>query len=266
MLAHLVQTDIVWEDKHANYRQVDALLAGSASRIGKGDVVVLPELFDTGFSFELTVTHDGDGQTLMYLCALAKRLGCCVVGSRTRLGPDGKGRNCCPVIGPDGSLLAEYAKIHPFSIGKESQFFAGGSEIAVLPASPTGGTGLDMALAPTVCYDLRFPELYRKATLRGAEVFTIIANWPGARSMHRRTLSIARAIENQAFVLSLNRTGRDPNVVYDGASLVVDPTGAVLGECDDAPQVLSVELEHKTLVDWRHKFGVLRDIKLIGPD
>ena len=274
MQAHLIQTDIVWEDKRANYQQVEELLAGSAGRVGRGDLIVLPELFDTGFSFDMTKTHDGEGHTLRFLCRLAKQHKCCVVGSRTRLGPDGKGRNCCPVIGPDGQVLAEYAKIHPFSIGKESECFAGGTEIVVLPAGvgdggvegASVGTGLEMSLAPTVCYDLRFPELFRKATLRGAEVFTMIANWPGVRAMHRRTLSIARAIENQAFFVSLNRCGRDPNHVYDGGSLVIDPTGQVIGECDDKPQVLSVTLDRSVLVDWRGKFGALRDIKLIAAE
>jgi predicted amidohydrolase len=164
----LVQSDTVWEDRAANFKQVDALLAGVAVR--PGDLVLLPEMFDTGFSFNLSRTADTDGATLEYLCGLARRLGCVVQGARTVIGPDGRGRNAAPVIGPVGAVLVEYHKVHPFSFGKESEHFSGGERVVCydLPAAGVDGTGV--RVCPAICYDLRFPEVFRLGKPGGGAV------------------------------------------------------------------------------------------------
>src|SRR5262245_5867812 len=124
MRAHLVQFEILWEDKRANHEHVASLLRSAP--VFPGDLVVLPEMFDTGFSFNIARTHDGDGGTLNFLRELARGHGATVQGARTIIGPDGRGRNRATIIGPDGAILVEYDKIHPFSFGKESEFFSGG--------------------------------------------------------------------------------------------------------------------------------------------
>src|SRR5690606_2545669 len=98
-----------------------------------------------------------------------------------------------------------------------------------------------------ICYDLRFPELWRLGALAGAEVFTIGASWPDARQHHWRSLLIARAIENQAYVVAVNRVGRDPHLGYAGGSMIVSPMGEVLAEADAAPQVIQAELDMAAL-------------------
>ncbi len=268
MRAHLFQLDLVWEDKVANYRLVREAAAGAS--ISPGDLLVLPEMFDTGFSFQLERTVDHDGCTLEFLLALARDLRATVHGSRTLLGEDGRGRNMATIVGPDGRLLCEYAKIHPFSYGRESERFTGGDDLCVYPWS-AGAEGKEAAtsarerltVCPAVCYDLRFPELFRRGLKMGAQVFALGANWPSARAVHWRALLIARAIENQAVVLGVNRCGNDPHLAYGGGSLAVGPKGEVLGEMGSEPGVLSVEVDAAAIRTWREEFPAWRDMRLL---
>lgn len=262
MRIHLVQLDCVWEDRAANRAKVAAMLDDAALRAGA--VVVLPEMFDTGFSFRLAVTADSDGATLEFLKAQAKSRDVTIIGSRSVMGADGKGRNRCTIVGPRGDVLAEYDKVHPFSLGvpgtgRECDVFAGGCEVVTTRI----GAGDDsFTLCPTICYDLRFPELYREGLKRGADMFTVIANWPDIRAFHFRTLCIARAIENQAFVVVVNRCGKDPTLNYAGGSMVVSPLGEIVGDAGDGEKVLSVEIDLGAVKAWREKFPAWRDRRM----
>ncbi len=274
--AHLVQLNIVWEDRPANFARTTALLR--SARVGPGDLVVLPEMFDTGFSFDLPKTNDADGRTLHYLQELSKELAATVQGARTVIGPDGRGRNRATVTGPRGEVLVEYDKVHPFSYGRESEFFSGGDRVVTYTWTPRPGTSVagnpdsitpdngedETTVCPAICYDLRFPELFRRGMLAGAEVFAIGANWPATRAGHRRVLTIARAIENQAYVLGVNRAGADPHLEYRGGSVAVGPTGDIVGELGEAEGVLSVEIDLAALRAWRAKFPAWKDHRLIG--
>jgi predicted amidohydrolase len=230
-----------------------------------GDLVVLPEMFDTGFSFRLEVTADREGRTLEFLRGLATTRRVTVHGARTVERPDGRGLNRVTAIGPDGAVLCEYDKVHPFSLGcpSEAETFAPGAGVVTYPWRDADGTTLT-TVCPAICYDLRFPELFRLGMLKGAEVFAIGSNWPSNREIHRRTLSIARAIENQAFVLSVNRCGRDPGLEYPGGTLAVSPRGEVLGQMEGGEGVLSVEIDLDDLRRWRGVFKAWRDVRLIG--
>lgn len=267
MRAHLIQLDVVWEDKPANFRRVLKLLDRAALPPAPGEMIVLPEMFDTGFSFNLEKTADRTGTTIRFLQALGKETGCFVVGARTTVDHEGKGRNRCPIINPAGELVDEYEKIHPFSYGEESKHFVGGTKLVTFDwTSPVEGKTppQSMKVCPTICYDLRFPELYRHGLLAGAEVFTVIASWPAPRKVHRRALAIARAIENQAFVLCLNRAGSDPKFTYHGESFVVGPKGDVIAEAGGEECILSVQLDPGAVRSWRADFPAWKDIRLIG--
>jgi omega-amidase len=263
MQAHLVQMDIVWENQPANRQKVESLLRDAPTN--PGDLVVLPEMFDTGFSFNLESTADRDGATLNFLRNLAKARRVTVHGSRTVIGKEGRGRNLATAIGPDGEVLCEYEKIHPFTLGtpSEAERFAGGASVEVYAWRGAHGQ-TQTNVCPAICYDLRFPELFRLGMLKGAEVFAIGSNWPSNREFHRRTLSIARAIENQAFMLSVNRCGRDPALEYPGGTLAVSPRGEVLGELGSDEGVLSVAIDLDDLRRWRGVFKAWRDVRLIS--
>lgn len=260
--AHLVQPDIAWEDHEENYARTRRLLA--AADIRPGDLVLLTEMFDTGFSVEFEKTADVDARTLGFLRTLASELRVTLQGSRTVIGPDGRGRNRFSILGPDGALLAEYDKVHPFSLGRttEAERFTSGGEVVTY--AWTHAPDHSVVVCPAICYDLRFPELFRIGMLKGAELFALGANWPTSRQAHRRALDIARAIENQAFVLDVNRTGNDPALAYSGGTIAIGPRGDILGELGDAPGVLSVGIDIKDARDWRRTFPATRDHRLIG--
>jgi len=171
--------------------------------------------------------------------------------------------NTSVLIDPEGRLAAVYRKIHLFDVDlgadgvyRESDSFVAGTE-GVVEQTPFGGIGL------SVCYDLRFPELYRRGLRLGAEAFVLGANWPEPRQAHWRALAIARAIENQAFVLAVNRTGADPHLSYAGGSIAVGPKGEVLGELGREAGVLTVEIEPGDVRAWREQFPAWRDGKLM---
>lgn len=263
MRAHLIQMDIVWENRQENYAIVHRLLG--STRINPGDLLVLPEMFDSGFSLHTDITNDRAGQTAGFLRRLALETGCTVQGGRTVLGPgEEKATNRATVFDAGGSVLVDYSKIHPFSFGREPEAFRGGDEVVTYNWHGPGRESL--AVCPAICYDLRFPELFRRGLAMGAEVFALGANFPAARQSHWRALAIARAIENQAFFLAVNRTGNDPHVAYAGGSIAVGPKGEILGELGDEEAVLSAEIDPDAVRSWREQFLCWRDIRLIeGP-
>lgn len=255
-----VQFDIVWEDKAANHAIIERTLAEAQPRIEPGTFVLLPELGDTGFSLDLD--RIVDDRTLVWATGLARRMQVYLQPGFARrmtsnAGDPPPGRNCAAIIAPDGLILGEYQKVHPFSYGKESQFYAGGDHLLI----KTCGDPRDFAeVCPLICYDLRFPELWRLAALAGAEVFTIGASWPAARQHHWRALCIARAIENQAYVVAVNRCGRDPHLEYAGGSLIVSPKGEIVAEAQNLPMVVQADLDFPALRGWRAEFPARRDI------
>jgi len=259
MQAHLVQLNISWENPSENFARVEALLADTP--ISPGDLIVLPELFDTGFSLNTEATNDADAHTETFLTNLAKRLAVTVQGGRTVL-PNGQtlALNTMSVIDPAGLTLCTYAKIHPFSFGREPDAFTGGDKVVTY----SWNENTPIQCTPAICYDLRFPELFRFAVKQGAELIALGANWPSARQNHWRTLLIARAIENQAFVLGVNRTGSDPYLHYAGGSIIIDPKGDILAEANDEECVLTSEIDPKQVHAWRKKFPALRDARLLG--
>ncbi len=116
------------------------------------------------------------------------------------------------------------------------------------------------AVAPFVCYDLRFPEVFRVASRSGANLLVVIANWPAARGAHWLTLLAARAIENQAYGIGVNRCGRDPNAAYAGQSRILDPRGRVIAEAGGAVSVVEADLDLEALLTYRREFPVLADL------
>ena len=252
MTVLLVQLDTVWEDKAANHAQLAALLHDASPE--PGTLVVLPEMWATGFSLNVpAITETPARETEAFMAAQAKAHGVWLLGGIVTTGADGRGRNQAVVFGPQGQEVARYTKIHPFSYGQETQHYGRGSEITLF--SWQGFT-----VAPFVCYDLRFPQVFRHAAQLGADVFCVLANWPQAREDHWITLLKARAIENQAYVIGVNRCGQDPNLSYGGRSLVFGPRGEVLGDAGTETGFVSARLDLAALREYRREFPVLDDI------
>ena len=247
-----VQMDTVWEDKAANHAKLAALLAAQPPE--PGSLVVLPEMWATGFSMNAAaITETPDNETEAFLATLAARYEISLLGGVVTTGPDGLGRNEAVLFGPNGRKAARYTKMHPFSFGTETRYYGRGSEVVLFEWQ-------GFRVAPFICYDLRFPEVFRQAVRRGAEVFCVLANWPQARQEHWRALLEARAIENQAYVLGVNRCGTDPNVAYSGHSLLFDPRGELLVDGGRDEALISAHLDKTALRIYRRDFPALADI------
>lgn len=252
---HALQPDSIWEDKAANFMKVRALLR--ATPPAPQSLVVLPEMFGTGFSCALDVTAEPEGgETEVFLKSLAAEHECCVLGGVVTRGGDGQARNQALAVSPEGTVLARYTKMRPFSLGGEAEVHVRGSTPVLFE---WGG----FKIAPLVCYDLRFPELAREAVKMGAEVLVYMAAWPVKRFQHWITLLQARAIENQAYVIGVNRTGTDPHFSYNGRSLVVDPHGVIIADAGEREHVISTPIERAVVTDWRAQFPGLRDAGLL---
>jgi omega-amidase len=248
-----VQLDIAWEDKAANYAKVRTLVA--AAKLPREALVVLPEMFATGFSMDVAaIAEQALGPTESFLASLAGEFGVFVCGGVVLRAADGRGLNQAVTFAPDRGLVARYSKIHPFSYGGETQHYAPGTEVITYRI----GT---LPLATFVCYDLRFPEIFRNATKKGVQLLTVIANWPEPREAHWLALLKARAIENQAFVIGVNRCGRDPKLAYSGRGQVIDPKGNVLADGGNGEGVFGADLDLASLLAYRKDFPALQDMR-----
>lgn len=247
------QLDIAWEDKPLNYDRVRAMLSKIA--VPAGALVVLPEMFATGYSMHVAaIAEPPEGPTHQFLSGLAKELRCFVIGGVAIRGSQDRGRNEALVLGPEGQALARYCKLYPFSLAGETKHYEAGERTESFAWH-------ELRVAPFVCYDLRFPEIFRQAARRGAELMAVIANWPEPRVSHWLALLRARAIENQAYVVGVNRAGNDPHVRYSGHSLIVDPRGETLAEAGDGPQLLVAEIDPGPLRQYRQQFPALADMR-----
>lgn len=247
------QLDIAWEDKRANYKKVRALLESAAAP--PESLVVLPEMFSTGFSMNVPgIRENTPSETERFLESVAREFRVFVLGGLVTPGKDGRGRNEAVVFHPDGKLLARYCKIHPFTFGGETQHYEAGSEIALFDWA-------GFNVAPFVCYDLRFPEIFRIGAKRGAQLFAVIANWPSKRMNHWITLLQARAIENQAYVVGVNRCGNDPKLSYPGRSLIIDPLGEIIADAGTGEAMAGAEVDPARIKAWRSEFPALPDMR-----
>jgi predicted amidohydrolase len=247
------QLDIAWEDKAANCSKVEAMLARTP--LPEGALVALPEMFGTGFSLNLAATAEQEsGATESFLSRLAVQHRVFLLGGVVRASPSGRGRNEVVVFGPAGDLVARYAKMHPFTPGGEDAVHEPGDDVLVFD---WGGC----LVAPVICYDLRFPEVFRVAARKGAQLFVVIANWPAPRAEHWVTLLRARAMENQAYVLGVNRCGSDPNHRYAGGSLAIGPQGEVLADAGDQECLFPAQVDLSQWASWREEFPAWRDLR-----
>jgi predicted amidohydrolase len=247
-----IQHDIVWEDAAATSAHVKGLVAEAVT--GGAELIVLPEMFATGFSmYPERIAEDEGGPTERFLRDTAADTGAYLLGSIAQRGGDGAYRNNAVLAAPDGSIV-RYAKIHPFSYAGEHERYAAGSDFVT---TDVGGVRTTLF----VCYDLRFAdEFWGRA--RDTDLYVVVANWPTPRHEHWRALLRARAIENQAYVLGVNRVGaagRERDLPHSGGSALLDPLGVTLAEGDDQERVLLGEVDPAVVADVRARFPFLAD-------
>lgn len=251
----LCQSNIVWEDPQANFIRVRQMLGGG--EISAKSLVILPEMFSTGFSMNVDKLAEGEpAQTSAFLEELAKKYQSAVMGGLvTRAEGEVKGWNELWALGPVGENLVRYQKNRSFRYNKEHECYQCGSEVVTFEWA-------GFKICPLICYDLRFPELFRRGVAQGAQVFVVVASWPSPRLDHWSTLLRARAIENQAYVIGVNRCGEDPNSLYPGASVVIDPHGKVIVDAGKDEGTVSAELSLAVVEGWRKEFPALVDLEI----
>lgn len=241
----LLQEDLVWEDPPANHRLAESYFtAGSPST----DLIVLPEMFSTGFTRDFSEREPYP--SLSWMKALAAARSCAVYGSvAVTDGPAAYNRGFW--VNPDGSF-EQYDKRHLFTYGKEHLTFQSGNSLLLTAIN-------SWAFRPLICYDLRFPVWSRNVKPH-YDVLIYIASWPAVRREAWKTLLKARAIENQCYVIGVNRVGTDGyGLEYSGGSCVIDFKGEVMMDAGDRKGRFDLSLSYPELQGFRQKFPFLED-------
>lgn len=246
----IAQLNILWENKEENFKKVERL----AQKAKCCDILVLPEMFNTGFSMNTSLSEIRGGKTEKFLSNLASSLNINIVAGYS-LKYYNKAKNISAVFSRDGRLITTYVKIHPFSLLEEDKYFTSGKSPVVFKIDET-------PCSVFICYDLRFPEVFRKVADRVSVIF-VIANWPSLRDEHWQTLLKARAIENQCFVVGVNRVGVDGNgITYSGHSSVYDPWGESVMIADKKESLNICYLPIEKVSEIRVKYPFLKDRKI----
>jgi predicted amidohydrolase len=248
----LVQYSPIWEDKNASREKINNFL----SPVVELDLLIFPEMTLTGFTMKSKrFAENLEGESSLFFSALAKQKKCAVLYGIIEKG-NKKNFNTLVHLNNQGKILSVYRKIHPFSYSKEDVFFGKGKETVI-----TRVKGIKIGLS--ICYDLRFPELYRFYAKEKVHFIVDIANWPHTRIEHWRALLKARAIENQCYVVGVNRVGDDPKLHYNGFSSVFDPMGKEIISIENDEKIIYAEVDKKYVDEVRKNLPFLNDIRLI---
>lgn len=251
MRVTLLQMDICWGDASANIRQAEALMNDSED----SDLYVLPEMWSTGFATQPEeLAHDvNHNEALQWMRSVAANRRCAISGSLAVHIEDGSYRNRHYFVDGRNQQEIFYDKHHLFTYGGENKYYTAGQSHAIIQYD-----GFRILLL--TCYDLRFPCWSRYADQLEYDAIVVVANWPESRQSAWQILTRARAIENQAYLIGVNRVGDDDCSHYVGCSCVIDPIGKTLGQCHHHQvEALTVELSLSELHRRREKFRVLDD-------
>ena len=248
----LVQYSPIWENKSQSIKKIENLLTSDESL----DLLIFPEMTLTGFTMKSDdLAEELHGETNLFFSRLAKSKKCAVIYGVIEKGKK-KNFNTLVHLNNQGNIITTYRKIHPFTYSKEDIFYGKGKEVVV-----TKVKGLKIGLS--ICYDLRFPELYRYYAKEKVHLIIDIANWPDTRIEHWRTLLKARAIENQCYAAGINRVGDDPKLHYNGYSSVFDPMGKEIISVENDEKVITVDIDKNYVDDVKKKLPFLSDMRLI---
>lgn len=244
--------DVMRGQEAQNLAVVSAMTAEAARR--GSQLVVFPELWSTGYDLRRAGTYATavDQGLFAQVALLAKEQSIDIVGSQLSEMEGGQVGNTAVYFGGDGHILGSYHKIHLFGPMGEDQYLAPGGSLTVVE-SAWGRVGL------AICYDLRFPELFRAYALAGVQAVILVAQWPRPRLAHWRTLLRARAIENQIFLIACNRVGTTGRSEFFGHSSVIDPCGEVVIEGGAGPDLFTVTLDLDQLASVRKSMPVFDD-------
>jgi predicted amidohydrolase len=249
-----IQHDIAWHDRAANFEHLAPMVAGAAASGAR--LVLLTETFSTGFSFDTPgIAEPEGGPSSSFLRRMATTHDVWIGGSCPEIAPgsppdDQRPSNVFVVVSPDGSE-SRYRKIHPFSHADEERYVRAGDEFVTVDVD-----GVRCSLF--VCYDLRFADEFWTRAI-DSDAYLVVANWPAKRRSHWSALLRARAIENQAYVVGVNRVGVGGGLDYSGDSAIIDPLGEILATGAGTETILLADIDPAHVVSTRSHFRFLQD-------
>jgi predicted amidohydrolase len=244
-----IQHDIIWEQRDQNLARYTDLLTRAVD--GGADVAVFTEMFAVGFSMNTAVTAEAiDGPTVTWMRSQAARQNVTVCGSVPLLLDDARPYNTFVLARADGTIDT-YQKMHPFTYSNEHDHFAAGN-------TPKTVTLHGLNVGVSVCYDLRFAPLYWQRA-HAVDVEIVVASWPHTRREHWMALARARAIENQTYMVAVNRVGDGGGLHYSGDSLIIDPLGEIVAQANDTETILTHTLDAARVQTVRSTFPVAND-------
>ena len=240
----LLQQELFWEDIPANLAKFSALIS---SRPNTGDIIVLPEMFSTGFSMNAeTYSQTMEGSAIEAMKLWSQNTNAAICGSLMIKDQD-KFFNRFVWVEPNGKILT-YDKSHLFRMGEEQNHYSKGTQRLLISYK-------GWKIAPFICYDLRFPVWLRRTLTYDYDLLLIVANWPKKRMEHWKALARARAIENQCYLVAVNRVGEDVNKMYhSGDSQIISPLGEVLFTKADEECVFQYDLNLEEITGYRNNF------------
>lgn len=245
----VIQADLHWHDAKANLRNFDTAIQALD---GRSDLIVLPEMFSTGFTMDAEgQAEDMAGHSMQWLATAAKRVDAAICGSLVIKDGD-RYFNRFVLMHTNGDFQT-YDKRHLFRLAGEGESYSAGDSVPIIELQ-------GWKLRPMVCYDLRFPVWSRRTTDCDFDLLLYVANWPSPRHHAWETLLRARAIENQCYVVGVNRSGTDGNdVPYSGGSAIIDYLGHDLLKLGEAAGAGSAKLDYESLGRFREKFPFATD-------
>jgi len=244
--------DIAFGNPNKNYQNAEKLIEEAMTE--KPDIIVLPELWTTGYDLtRLEQIADKDAvTTIRFLRNTAMKYQVHFVGGSVANQGEKGVKNTLLIINKKGELVHSYSKLHLFKLMDEHLYLEAGDQEGLFELEGLTFSGV-------ICYDIRFPEWIRTHTAKGAEALFVVAEWPAARLTHWRALLIARAIENQCFVIACNRSGSDPKNEFAGHSMIIDPWGEVIAEASANEEIMTAEIELDLVKDIRKQIPIFKD-------
>ncbi|WP_127586578.1 carbon-nitrogen family hydrolase [Paenibacillus koleovorans] len=254
MRVSVLQMDIAIGEPDRNFERLSELLQQAVQVEPKPDVIICPEMWNTGYALDrIQQLADLQGErTKTMIGEFSREHGVHIIAGSIAERTDDDVRNTIYAFDRQGDVNGTYSKIHLFRLMDEEKHLKAGDTLGELTID-------DVQVGAMICYDIRFPELTRKLALNGAKVLFVPAEWPHPRLHHWRTLLMARAIENQMYVVACNRVGRSGTTDFFGHSLIIDPWGEVMAEGDESECILTAELDLELVDSVRGRIPVFKD-------
>lgn len=248
MIIGIAQVDISWEDSKKNVEKVEEFVKKAAKN--NVELILFPEMTLTGFTMNISRLLLPEEEIISWIkkIAVANKIN---IGLGFAIKVDKKGKNKYVIVSKEGKISARYTKIHPFSYGGEDEKYYCGDGICFCKIN-------EFTIVPFICYDLRFPEIFQIASKK-AQIITVAASWPKSRQEHWIALLKARAIENQCYVIGINRVGIGGKLQYNGVSIFVNPNGDILNEMSTKETLIVENVEIEKIKEVKDKFDIKKD-------